>query len=38
MIDFEYHGYLPYSLSPVCEESPQIGASRPYKFITREAQ
>jgi hypothetical protein len=26
------------NLSPVCEESPQIGASRPYKFITREAQ
>src|SRR5688500_2411951 len=26
----EYHGFLPYSLSPVCEESPQYGASRPY--------
>jgi hypothetical protein len=26
----EYHGFLPYSFSPVCEESPQVGASRPY--------
>jgi hypothetical protein len=26
----EYHVFLPYSLSPVCEESPQFGASRPY--------
>src|SRR5688572_29033696 len=26
----EYHDFLPYSLSPVCKESPQIGASRPY--------
>jgi hypothetical protein len=26
----EYHDFLSYSLSPVCEESPQFGASRPY--------
>src|SRR5688572_30622312 len=26
----EYHEFLPYSLSSVCEESPQLGASRPY--------
>jgi hypothetical protein len=26
----DYHDFLPYSLSPVCEESPQVGASRPY--------
>jgi hypothetical protein len=26
----EYHDFLPYNLSPVCEESPQFGASRPY--------
>jgi hypothetical protein len=24
------YDFLPYSLSPVCEESPQVGASRPY--------
>jgi hypothetical protein len=28
----EYHNFLPYSLSPICEESPQIGVSRPYKL------
>jgi hypothetical protein len=26
----DYHDFLPYSLSPVCEESPKVGASRPY--------
>jgi hypothetical protein len=26
----EYHNFLSYSLSLVCEESPQFGASRPY--------
>jgi hypothetical protein len=26
----DYHDFLPYSLCPVCEESPQVGASRPY--------
>jgi hypothetical protein len=26
----EYHGFLPCSFSPVCEESPQVGASHPY--------
>jgi hypothetical protein len=26
----EYHGVLLALLNPVCEESPQLGASRPY--------
>jgi hypothetical protein len=26
----EYHGVLLAFLNPVCEESPQLGASRPY--------
>jgi hypothetical protein len=27
------------SILPVCEESPQVGASRPYKvMITKKAQ
>jgi hypothetical protein len=32
----EYHDFLPYSLSPVCEESPQVGASRPYNEDHKE--
>jgi hypothetical protein len=27
----EYHSFLPYTCFPVCEESPQVGASHPYK-------
>jgi hypothetical protein len=27
----EYHNFSFLSLSPICEESPQLGASRPYK-------
>jgi hypothetical protein len=27
----EYHDFLPYTCFPVCEESPQVGASHPYK-------
>jgi hypothetical protein len=26
----EYHGVLLAFLNPVCEESPQLGVSRPY--------
>jgi hypothetical protein len=26
----DYHVFLPYSLSPICEESLQVGASCPY--------
>jgi hypothetical protein len=32
----EYHDFLPYSFSPVCEESPQVGASRPYNKDHKE--
>jgi hypothetical protein len=32
----EYHNFLPYSLLPVCEESPQVGASRPYNIDHKE--
>jgi hypothetical protein len=32
----EYHDFLPYSISPVCEESPQVGASRPYNKDLKE--
>jgi hypothetical protein len=30
MINLNTNDFLPYRLSPVCEESPQVGASRPY--------
>jgi hypothetical protein len=30
MINFEYHGFLPQQSFPVCDESLQVGASRPY--------
>jgi hypothetical protein len=30
MINLEYHDFLPLQSFPVCEESPQVGASRPY--------
>jgi hypothetical protein len=33
----EYHDFLPYSLSLVCEESPQVGASRPYNIDHKES-
>ena len=29
----EYHGVLLYLLYPACEESPQLGASRPYNLM-----
>ena len=29
----EYHGVLLALLNPVCEESPQLGASRPYNMM-----
>jgi hypothetical protein len=29
----EYHGVLLVSLYPACEESPQLGASRPYNLM-----
>ena len=29
----EYHGVLLVSLYPFCEESPQLGASRPYNLM-----
>jgi hypothetical protein len=32
----EYHDFLPYSLLPVCEESPQVGASRLYNIDHKE--
>jgi hypothetical protein len=35
----EYHGVLLCLLYPACEESPQLGASRPYTFdVHKEAQ
>jgi hypothetical protein len=33
MINLNTMVFLPYSLSPVCEESPQFGASRPYNDV-----
>jgi hypothetical protein len=32
----EYHGFLPYSFSPIYEESTQIGVSRPYNRDHKE--
>jgi hypothetical protein len=36
MINFEYHCFLPLQSFPVCEESPQIGASRPYNLWSQD--
>jgi hypothetical protein len=36
MINFEYHGFLPLQSFPVCEESPQIGASRSYNLWSQD--
>jgi hypothetical protein len=33
----EYHGFVPYSFLPICEESPQVGASRPYNIDHKES-
>jgi hypothetical protein len=32
MIKLEYHGFLPFHKCSLCEESPQVGASHPYKI------
>jgi hypothetical protein len=31
MITLEYHGFLPFIKCSLCEESPQVGVSHPYK-------
>jgi hypothetical protein len=33
----EYHGLFFFEYSPVCEESPQVGASRPYNIDHKES-
>jgi hypothetical protein len=32
----EYHDFLPLESYPVCEESPQLGVSRPYDRYHKE--
>jgi hypothetical protein len=32
----EYHDFLPYSICSLCEESPQVGVSHPYKIDLNE--
>jgi hypothetical protein len=32
----EYHGFLPYRRCSLCEESPQVGVSHPYKIDLNE--
>jgi hypothetical protein len=32
----EYHSFLPYSRCSLCEESPQVGVSHPYKIDLNE--
>jgi hypothetical protein len=32
----EYHGFLTYSICSLCEESPQVGVSHPYKIDLNE--
>ena len=34
----EYHDFLPYSIRSLCEESPQVGVSHPYKIDLNENQ
>jgi hypothetical protein len=31
-IKLEYHGFLPFLKYSLCEESPQVGVSHPYKI------
>jgi hypothetical protein len=37
MINLNTTTFLPYILFPVCEESPQVGASRPYNDDHKES-
>jgi hypothetical protein len=32
----EYHSFLPYNICSLCEESPQVGVSHPYKIGLNE--
>jgi hypothetical protein len=32
----EYHDFLPYNRCSLCEESPQVGVSRPYNIDLKE--
>jgi hypothetical protein len=36
-IKLEYHDFLPFLKNSLCEESPQVGVSRPYKIDHKSA-